>query len=171
MAPKKKPDADLDPDFLAAMPAELRAEIVAEHKRQKLQAFRLAINKPKPAPAPRPAPPRRTIKVPRPPCPTFTTQKLSQAPDLRLAMKEWVSEFADEGPYPEDVGALVKYLSKVVGEERDLNKAVELVKWLQWVVDDEEDVGEKKWEEPLERVRVGVVRAARERGVGRVVFD
>jgi DNA repair protein REV1 len=171
LAPKKKPDTDLDPDFLAAMPEELRAEIVAEHKRQKLQAFRLAVNKSKPAPVPRPAPPRRNIKVPRLPCPTFTTQKLSQAPDLRLAMKEWVSEFADEGPYPEDVGALVKYLSKVVGEERDLNKAVELVKWLQWVVDDEDDVEEGKWEEHLERVREGVVFAARERGVGRVVFD
>jgi DNA repair protein REV1 len=170
-APQKSLDTDLDPDFLAAIPPELRAEVVAEHKRQKLQAFRLALNRPKPARASRPAPTRRSIKVPRPPCPTFTTQKLSHAPDLRLAMKEWVQEFADEGPYPEDVGALVKYLSKVVGEERDLNKAVELVKWLIWVVDDEEDVEDEKWEESLERVREGVVRAARERGVGTVVFE
>jgi DNA repair protein REV1 len=168
---KRKADSDLDADFLSALPPDLRAEIVAEHKRQKLQVSRLAFTKPKPVPAPRAPPIRRSIKVPRPPCPTFTTQKLSQEPDLRKAMREWVGEFADEGPYPEDVGALVKYLAKVVTEERDLNKAVEMVKWLDWVVSDDEDVKEGKWDDALGRVREGVVCAARERGIGRVVFD
>jgi DNA repair protein REV1 len=168
---KKKAESDLDADFLSALPPDLRAEIIAENKRQKLQAFRLELTKPKPVPAPRAPPMRRSIKVPRPPYPTFTTQKLSQEPDLRKAMREWVGEFADEGPYPEDVGALVKYLIKVVTEERDLNKAVEMVKWLDWVVGDDGDVVEGKWDDALGRVREGIVCAARERGLGRVMFD
>lgn len=164
-------DDDLDTDFLSALPPELRAEVVAEHKRKKLQAFRLALNKSKPKHIPAPPRPAQRIKVPRPPCPTFTTQKLSQTPDLRKAMKEWVKEFADEGPYVEDVGALCKYLGKVVREERDLGKAVGVVRWLEWVVDDEEEVDESKWGDALGRVREGVKGAGRERGLGDVRFD
>ncbi|KAH7402380.1 hypothetical protein DE146DRAFT_677293 [Phaeosphaeria sp. MPI-PUGE-AT-0046c] len=168
--PAQPKDDDLDTDFLSALPPELRAEVVAEHKRKKLQAFRLAINKPKPkplAPAPRPV---QRIKVPRPPRPTFTTQKLSAEPDLRKAMKEWVKEFADEGPYAEDVGALCKYLGKVVREEKNLSKAVGVVRWLEWVVDDEEVDGQK-WGDALGRVRERVRKAGGERGFGDVEFD
>lgn len=173
IAPKKKTnDDDLDPDFLSALPEELRKEVTAEHKRKKLQAFRLAVAKSKPKPLP--APPRivQKIRVPRPVKPTFTTQKLSQEPDLRRAMKEWAREFAEEGPYAEDVGALIKYLGKVVREERDVNKAVGLVKWLTWVVEnlDEEGVDEDKWAEALGRIKVGIDGAARERGMGAVNF-
>lgn len=87
-------------------------------------------------------------------------------------MKEWIREFAQEGPYREDVGALVKHLGKVVRDERDLSKAVGVVKWLVWVVDDLQDEGVKavKWEEALGRVKDGVIGAARERGMGAVSF-
>ncbi|KAH3978132.1 hypothetical protein HBI56_065570 [Parastagonospora nodorum] len=173
-APKKPSDTDgLDPDILAALPEDIRQEVIAEHKRKKLQAFRLAVNKAKPKAAPHVPRPVQRIKVPRPPRPTFTTQKLSEEPDLRRAMKEWIREFAEEGPYREDVGALVKYLGKVVREERDLSKAVGVIKWLVWVVDDlgEEGVRGEKWEEALRRVKDGIVGAARERGMGAVSFD
>jgi DNA repair protein REV1 len=169
----KKDEDDLDPDFLSALPPELRDEVIAEHKRKKLKAFRLAVTRkakvPQTVHAPQPA---QRIKVPRPPKPTFTTQKLSKEKDLRGAMKEWVREFADEGPYGEDVGALVKYLGKVVQEERDLRKAVGVVKWLEWIVGDlDDDVDERKWVEALGRVREGVAAAAKERGVGALSFD
>lgn len=166
-------DDDLDADFLSALPPELRQEVIAEHKRKKLQAFRLAINKSKPKPAPHVPRPVQRIKVPRPPKPTFTTQKLSREPDLRKAMKEWVREFADEGPYPEDVGALVKYLGKVVRHERDMGKAVGVVKWLEWCIDsvDEMDEGnEGVWDEALERVKEGINEAAKERGMSTITF-
>jgi DNA repair protein REV1 len=170
--PTKKDDNDApDEEFLAALPPELRAEVVAEHKRKALEVQRLAVQKPLPVPAPRPPPTRRVTKVPRPPRATFTTQKLSQEPDLRRAMKDWVSEFAEEGPYVEDVGALVKYLGKVVVEERDLNKAVGVVKWLDWVVGDEEGVEEEMWGDALRRVRDGVIHGAKERGLGRISFE
>lgn len=61
---------------------------------------------------------------PRPATPTFTSRELSSPEDLRQAMKAWYSEFEDEGPYGEDVEALVRYLRLVVsGEgERDLGE-------------------------------------------------
>ncbi|KAF2124158.1 DNA repair protein [Dothidotthia symphoricarpi CBS 119687] len=172
----QEPDEDLDPNFLSALPEDLRKEVLAEHKRKKLSAHRLAANRQKAPPPPVVRPPK-TLRVPRPPCPTFTTQKLSREKDLRAAMKEWVRTFADEGPYPEDVAALVKYLGKVVGEERDLSKAVGVVKWLVWVVADVEEESEdegfagEKWNDALRRVRCGVEDAAHERGMGSVCFD
>lgn len=174
--PRKPKNADdLDPDFLSALPEELRKEIIEEHKRKKLQAFRLAVTRKHIAPlAPIPRPPQ-TIKVPRPPRPTFTTQKLSKDKDLRAAMKDWVREFADEGPYAEDVAALVKYLAKVVLEEKDLAKAVGVVRWVEYVIGDLEDVEERfaveTWDDALKTIKKGVGDAAGKRGLKGVVFD
>ncbi len=90
-------------------------------------------------------------------------------------MKLWVSEFEEEGPYPEDVLALCKYLGRVVTEERDLSKAVGVVKWLDFVVgelDGEEGrAATREWDEAVERVGEGVRGAARERGFAEVSFD
>lgn len=173
---KKKKDDELDPEFLDALPPELRAEVIAEHKRKKLQAFRLLVNRKAKAPAPVQAPrPVQRIKVPRPPKPTFTTQKLSKEKDLRAAMREWVREFADEGPYGEDVAALVKYLGKVVHDERDLAKAVGVAKWVEWVVsdiaDDMDDFDAERWDQALEQIKLGVMAAATARGLGAVSFE
>lgn len=168
---------ELYPDFLSALPPEIRKEVIAEHKRKKLQSFRLAVTrKQKPVlpavSAPRPA---QTIKVPRPPLPTFTTQKLSQEKDLRGAMRDWVKEFANDGPYPEDVAALAKYLGKVVCDERKMSKAVGIAKWLDWVVGEEADHDEvfakKEWTQALEVVRNGVRQGGKKRGLGAVSFD
>jgi DNA repair protein REV1 len=178
---------DLDSEFLAALPEEIRREVIEEHKRKKLQAARLALtrqqrlNPPPVQPVKRPL----TIKVPRPQKPSFTTQKLSKEKDLRGAIKQWVREFADEGPYEEDAGALASYLKRVVLGERNLGKAVGVVKWMAWVVDemmDEEgengadDEGGRrgewdKWRDAVGMVEEGVRDAARKRGLGRVAFD
>ncbi|KAL1595281.1 deoxycytidyl transferase [Paraconiothyrium brasiliense] len=168
---------ELDPDFLAALPPDVRREVVEEHKRKKLQASRLALaKKRKTAPGPHVHAPRapQVFTVPRPPRPTFTTNKLHDKNDLRLALKEWVREFSDEGPYDEDVGALVKYLGRVVKEEKDLNKAVAVVKWFEWIIGDAAGAKEAfergAWEEALMSVRDGVQGAAAERGLGEVTF-
>ncbi|KAF2640154.1 DNA repair protein [Massarina eburnea CBS 473.64] len=166
----------LDADFLAALPEDLRAEVEAEHKRKKLQTSRLLLQQQRrvaaPPRVPRPPP---VIKVPRPTKPTFTIQNLCREPDLRKAMKEWAREFSEEGPYGEDVGALAKYLARVVIEEKDLRKAVSIVKWLDWVLgdlrDEMEDFAELKWEEAVQRVKDGIGAAAKERGMGNVGFD
>jgi DNA repair protein REV1 len=181
--PPPNQEPDLDPDFLAALPEEVRKEVIADHKASKLRAFRLALQKPRVKPPThlphlayaqqQPLQRPKAIKVIRPTKATFTTQKLSEEPDLRAAMRDWVTEFADEGPYPEDVVALGKYLGKLVSEERDLRKAVGVVKWLQWVIGESGDEGMEmeRWEDAVERVKVGVCRAARARGLGVVSFE
>ena len=167
----------LDADFLAALPDDMRKELIEEHKRKKLQASRLAISRKNKVPTVTAQLPKRpqTIRIPRPPKPTFTTQRLSAENDLRGAIKQWVVEFADEGPYDEDVGALINYLGKVVAEERDLAKAVNVVKWAAWVAEDLGDDGAavdgSKWEMAIERMKEGVKGRAKERGLGAVVFD
>ncbi|KAJ4339272.1 deoxycytidyl transferase [Ascochyta clinopodiicola] len=187
----RKDDADLDPDFLQALPEDVRKEVIAEHKATKLRAFRLALQRPRPGTSKLPThlptlpqhhqPPVRakTIPVPRPPTASFTREKLHAEPDLRDALRDWVREFRAEGPYPEDVAALAKYLCSVVGEERDLRKAVGVVKWLEFVVGDVDEGGEavgggegtQMWEDAVERVKAGVCRAARARGLGGVRFE
>lgn len=92
-------------------------------------------------------------------------------------MSAWFEEFRDEGPYGEDVEALVRYLKRVVGEEGDMTKAVAVGRWLGWVVgegdgQDGEKVweGKEKWEAAVGRVEAGVQEAVGQRGLGRVVF-
>jgi len=166
--PTKKTDTDLDPDFLAALPPDLRKEVIVEHKRTQARLARKLASLPPPPRAPRPV--QRT-RIPRPPKPHFTTQKLSSPASLRVAIKAWVQEFADEGPYKEDVEALVRYLGKVVCEERDLGKAVGVVGWLGWCLDSVEGVVGDEWEEAVKRVREGVDGAAKGRGMGGIGFE
>lgn len=179
---------DLDPDFLAALPEDMRHELIAEHKATKLRAFRLALQPSRPASrhhptTSHPTASKRVITVAPPPAPSFTKRKLRHEPDLRTAIRDWVAEFSDEGPFVEDVDALGAFLGRVVGEERDVRKAVGLVKWFEWVVQDTEREGEEEeeeegngegeelWRDAVERVKAAVNRAVRARGLGDVNFD
>jgi DNA repair protein REV1 len=173
---KPSKEDDLDPAFLAALPEDVRKEVLAQHKAEKMNAFRLAVSrKAKPPSVVQPPTELPKIKVPRLAKPTFTTEKLSALADLRGAMKQWIGEFTDEGPYGEDVVALIKYLRKVVLEEKDMSKAVGMVKWIDYVISDEADEDERfskePWEAALAKIKGGVVKAANERGLGRVSFD
>jgi DNA repair protein REV1 len=173
---KPSKEDDLDPAFLAALPEDVRKEVLAQHKAEKMNAFRLAVSrKAKPPPVVQPPTELPKIKVPRLAKPTFTTEKLSALADLRGAMKQWIGEFTDEGPYGEDVVALIKYLRKVVLEEKDMSKAIGMVKWIDYVISDEADKDERfskePWKAALAKIKGGVVKAAKERGLGIVSFD
>lgn len=87
-------------------------------------------------------------------------------------MGDWVHEFAEEGPYHEDVDALSTYLGRLVSEEADMRKAVGVVKWLEFVVGEleGEEEGREAWEDAVKRVKARVTRAARQRGLGVVNF-
>lgn len=172
---------EVDPEYLAALPPDLRAEVLAQHRSAQLQrkgGIDLSMHrKPKSQRKKKEdaGPLDRILRLPQQkPKPTFTTRKLSTLPDLREAIKAWHSEFSDEGPYEEDVQALVKYLKDVVVEERNMDKAVSVVKWLVWVMNENElydSVAEKAWIEALEKVKAGVQDAVRERGLGSVNFE
>ena len=172
---------EISASFLAALPDDIRREVLAEHKRERLKR-RSNLNLTRPSrPRPAAAAPsttgnggqRRIYLPPRPPKATFTTAKLSTLPELRGAISAWVNEFADDGPYDEDVAALAKYLVKAVGEGKEMYKAVALVRWLDWVVGEEEQVrgkGRLEWDNAVVRVKDEVQRAVRGRGLGVVEF-
>jgi DNA repair protein REV1 len=189
-------DEGLDQDYLAGLPEDIRREVVAEHRAARLRAFRLALqpkakpNLPSLAAPNLPNLPRqpvrveRRIPVPKPEIVPFKqgSKKLRRELDLRKAIRGWVEEFEEEGPYPEDVDALKGYLGRVVAPgvdgggvrgEGDVRKAVGLVKWFEYVVGELESEGEGKrsWVDAVERVKAGVSRAARQRGLGPVSFD
>ena len=162
---------EIAPDILAALPEDIRAEVLAQQKRERLKkrsGLDLARRRNRP-PQRRGALPARRLKLPqRPPRPTFTSKKLSSLPELRDAVSAWFETFADESPEDEDVEALVGYLKRVVLEERDMVKAVGVVKWLKWVV--EEGNGINIWAGAVKRVEDGVQEAVKARGLGRVEF-
>ncbi|CAI6335534.1 unnamed protein product [Periconia digitata] len=167
-------DLDLDMEFLLALPLDIRQEVIRENKRQRQKAIAQAeaarLNQPKEKPPP------YTIKVPRPKKPTFTKKRLHRAPDVRKAIREWVKAFAEDGPYKEDVNALIKYLRSVVCDEKDMAKAAGNVDWLEWAVGDTADgIGEEafaksKWDDVVKKIQEGVRKAGVKRGVGGIFF-
>jgi DNA repair protein REV1 len=170
-------DSDtLDPDFLSALPDDMRLEIVEEQKRKRLAKkgglglmAPVVSKKRKPAAEPAMLGQRRIRLPPREVKPTFTTGELSTLPELRETLSAWHSEFAGEGPHEEDVSAMERYLRRVVLEERDLGKVVGVVRWIGWLVDESGDgSGKRAWSKALEGIKEKVQDAVRERGIGRL---
>ncbi|KAL8688772.1 MAG: hypothetical protein Q9218_005396, partial [Villophora microphyllina] len=163
---------EVSPEFLAALPEDIRREIIDQQRRERLKkrgGLNLAANhskkrivrKEKQAPVG-----QRRLQLPdRPPKPTFTAQKLTSLPDLRDAMSSWVKEFQDEPPFTEDVDALANYLKKVVKEERDMSKAVGVVKWLKWLAEDSGGMAAEHWSATNARIEGSVQEAVKERGL------
>lgn len=184
-----EPDT-LDPEFLAALPEDIRREVLDQQRQSRLQrtgGIDLSLHQQQRAKAAasrrrkgeQVEPPRTLLLTSLAPKPTFTSAKLSSLPDLRGAIKAWHGEFREEGPYGEDVEALAKYLREVVVEERDLDKAVSVVKWMGWVVDNDDDEevadtdtgGRDGWIRALENLKGCVTDAVSERGLGWVDLD
>ncbi|KAG0651053.1 Rev1 terminal deoxycytidyl transferase [Hyphodiscus hymeniophilus] len=167
-------DDGLDPDFLSALPEDMRAELVAEHMRKQkakgvvAELSLAAPKKRKPIPL-EPMGQRRLKLPPREPRPTFTTQGLSTLPQLRETLSAWFEEFSKEGPHPDDVGAMERYLKRVVLDERDLGKVQAIVRWLAWLVDCGDDShGTRSWGRALEGMKDKIQDAVKERGLGRL---
>jgi DNA repair protein REV1 len=173
---------EIDEDFLAALPPDLRKEVLDERRSAQLRrSGGIEANKQRTG-RNRQDTPSNTIErffqlPPRPPKPSFTSGKLTELPDLRKAVREWVAEFRDEAPYQEDTAALVTYLVAVVKQERDVDKAVKMTKWLRIVVEQEvleHEVGDdikEGWGQACVDVRTGVQDAIVARGLPEVEFD
>ncbi|PLB55373.1 putative DNA damage repair protein Mus42 [Aspergillus steynii IBT 23096] len=135
---------EVSAEFLAALPEDIRREVLEEHRRarmlQRSTNGSTAVPRAAPArnlsaPIPQTQEPRLQLP-PLPERPTFTSLKLSSLPDLRETVDSWHAAFAEDGPFDEDVNALSGYLKRVVADEKDIDKAVSVVKWLMWLVDD-----------------------------------
>ncbi|KAG5974694.1 hypothetical protein E4U55_008093 [Claviceps digitariae] len=173
---------ELDPDFLAQLPEDVRKEVVADHRRRRM-ALRSGLDAPnrkhhaadvdgRTAAAATtalaangqnkihfPAPPR---KIP------FSSSGVTSTREIKDMVDAWHSETQDEGPHEGDVAVLEKYLVRVVKEERDLEKVVVLVRWLDVLVerDGRPGGGRESWREAVRRVKGVVQRAVGERGIG-----
>ncbi|KAK9467096.1 hypothetical protein V1512DRAFT_247354 [Lipomyces arxii] len=166
---------DIDESVLNELPSNIRAEIL--HLKQEHQAV-----------PPRTTPARIKHSFTPRPVPTFQGQ--SQVPALRQLLHTWIScSVADHvGPDEDDVALLEKYLDRVVCEEKNLSKAVELVKWVRFVSEsalnatiadakgadakNETKVGILfEWLDLFERLRSLVLKVSEKRGVFNVQFD
>ena len=124
-------DEEISQSFLEELPEDIRLEILAEQKRNRLKAksgLNIGTTKRRPKAGTTESDLHRgqqKLALPaQPPKPTFTSRKLSTLSELRAAMDAWVGEFSegDEGPYKEDVKALGQYLERVIVEEGDMDQ-------------------------------------------------
>ncbi|CRG84527.1 DNA repair protein REV1 [Talaromyces islandicus] len=184
---------EVSEEFLAALPEDIRREVLEEQRQKRLrQKPRSNANVPPERPVssgantpgePVIVPEKRLQLPPLPERPTFTSKKLSALPDLREAIAAWHAAFSPENPFLEDVEALAIYLKRVVLEERDTEKATSVADWLHWLIQDSADDAtpqvktmssqeasqssqpEATWEQALQIVRDSVAAAFEERGL------
>lgn len=182
---------NISPEFLSALPEDIRREVLEQARRDRLKKrggidiLQATKRKAKTAAAtplvvapPLTAGQRFLSLPPRPAKPTFTSKKVCTLAALRETISAWFEEFKEEGPYVEDVDALIGYLKRVVEQEGDMDKAVRCVGWLGYVVDQGEvpyagkelGQGQEGWKAALDRVREGVQEGIRGRGIAPVVF-
>ncbi|OQE84941.1 hypothetical protein PENNAL_c0025G09710 [Penicillium nalgiovense] len=183
--------SEVSAEFLAALPEDIRRELLEEQNRSCMQQQSRA-TEPAQIPLSRAleAPPSASITVekylplpPLPKRPVFTSQRLSKLPDLRDAVGSWHEAFAADGPYSEDVTSLCKYLSSVTLQEKDVDKAVSVVRWLMWLVDDHsQQQGSKEpqgprpgetisWREAIETMQHSIQVALQQRDLPPVDFS
>ena len=189
-SPAVEEQSEVSAEFLAALPEDIRQEVLEEQKRiQILQRSRATPTNLRPTSqqrnTPELAPVEKRLPLPSlPERPVFTSKRLSSLPDLRDAVGAWYSSFASEGPYAEDAEVLCKYLRRVISEEKDIDKAVSVVRWLMWLVD--EDTGPREsadnqsprsgqgvvtWTDAIATMQRSVQSALDERGLPPVDFE
>lgn len=194
---------DLDPAVLAELPEDVRREIVADHRRRKAQRSGLDL---KPLPAAighlrrldaaddedgggggssgggGQISSRRLQFAPRPARVGFTSGGLTGMAEIRDMLNVWHRETSGGTggvPHARDVDVLRRYLGRVVKEERDMDKAVKVVKWLEYLVEEDEDGdgegegegsggggGKEAWRGVVRDMKDAVQMAVRERGLG-----
>ncbi|RYP79634.1 hypothetical protein DL769_002873 [Monosporascus sp. CRB-8-3] len=185
---------ELDPAFLAELPDDVRQELIADHRRRRAQRSGLDLKLPPnnannsfsrnqrqrdaAADGDSNEERRRTRPLlqfaPRPPRVGFTSGGLTTLSEVRDMLNVWHRETADEGPHRGDAEMLERYLVRVVREERDMDKVVKLVKWLDYLVEEDEECetgetpsqGKEAWREVVRDVKEAVQKAVRDRGLG-----
>ncbi|OAA73500.1 DNA repair protein, Rev1 [Cordyceps fumosorosea ARSEF 2679] len=168
---------ELDPEFLAELPEDVRREVMADHKRQKL-AQRSGLDAASRRPAHTEAsgsgllPGRqRRIEFPaRPPKVSFSSTGVSSTAEMKDLLDAWHADTRSDGPHRGDVEVFERYLARVVGEERDMDKAATLVRWLDVLVEQDGDGGSGRaaWRKSMEGIKEALQEALRKRGLGPV---
>lgn len=164
---------ELDPEFLAELPAEVRDELLADHRRRRLSrrsGLRAPTRKHGPHETESGRRDGRTgIRFRGPPAVIpFSQAGVTSTREIKEWLKSWHRETREEGPHDGDRDYLGSYLRRVVLEERDLEKVVVLVRWLDLLVEAEGADGEGRasWRRAMERVKGEVQGAMKQRGLG-----
>ncbi|CAP69360.1 uncharacterized protein PODANS_1_10240 [Podospora anserina S mat+] len=157
---------DLDPEVLAALPEDMRREVIDDHRRRKLSVD-AAHHRHRRPPAP---PQQKTLEFGRPLKLAFTGEegKVTGLEEVKKMVRAWFEMNKEEGPHEMDVEVFGGYVKRVVTVERDMEKARGLVRWLGWLVEEETETeeGRKGWEEAVEGIRGFVGEGVKERGLG-----
>ena len=178
-------------EFLAALPEDIRREVLEEHSKttrtqQRSNVTTSTLQKVIQPQLPGPPPAERRLRLPSlPEKPTFTSRRLSDVSELRDAVESWHAAFTTDGPFGEDVTSLSRYLKRVILEEKDVDKAVSVINWLIWLVDDAREFPGKKqttpeipasprgavtWDDAVRSLREDINAAVQERGLPPVEF-
>ncbi|KAJ0388386.1 hypothetical protein COL922a_000189 [Colletotrichum nupharicola] len=172
-AQKDEPE-ELDPEFLAELPEDVRREVIEDHRRKRLaQKSGLNFNAPRkhlPAEASDFLPGGQTkLQFPAPPPKVnFMGSVVKSVQEIKDMIEAWHDGTRAEGPHQEDVVMFEKYLAKVVAEERDMHKASKLVQWLEWLVEEDgsEGRGKRAWRRTVLDIKAAVQKAVERRGLG-----
>ncbi|KAI0013383.1 impB/mucB/samB family protein [Xylariaceae sp. FL0662B] len=169
---------ELDPDFLAELPEQMRKEVIADHRRRKAQRSGLDLkinykrNQDVDAEEALPGGQTKLQFPPRPAKIKFTTAGLTSLSEIRDMLNVWQRDTRDEGPHQGDVEMLEKYLVRVVLEEKDMDKVVKLIRWLDYLVDEDESEsrGKQAWQGAVRDIKQEVQKAVQSRGLGPLVM-
>ncbi|OTA01955.1 REV1 deoxycytidyl transferase involved in DNA translesion synthesis [Trichoderma parareesei] len=160
---------ELDPNFLAELPEDVRKEVIADHRRRVL-----ALQSGLEAPVTRshhetsvlPGG-QKTIEFPILPPVIAFSGSVTSAQEIKDMVDAWHAQTRKAGPHKRDVDVLERYLVKVIKEERDLSKAVILIKWLDVVVDQDgvDSRGRRAWKLAVNGIKAAMQAAVEERGL------
>lgn len=160
---------ELDPAFLAELPEDVRREVIADQRRRLLalqSGLEMPFSKSHQETSLLPGG-QRTIQFPvLPPVISFSGS-VTSLPEIKDMVDAWHSQTRKAGPHKRDIDVLERYLIKVIKEERDLSKAVALIKWLSVVVDQDgvESRGRRAWKLAVSGIKVAMQAAVEERGL------
>ncbi|KAI3329459.1 impB/mucB/samB family protein [Xylariaceae sp. AK1471] len=165
---------ELDQEFLAELPEDVRNEVIADYRRRKAQRSGLDLkmnskwNQDGEADDALPGGQTRLQFPPRPPRVSFTSGGLTTLSEIRDMLNVWHRETRDDGPHQRDVDMFGNYLVRVVIEERDMDKAQKLVRWVDFLVDEDESErpGKEAWRAVVSDLKQEVQKAVQSRGLG-----
>ena len=165
-------------ESLAELPEDIRQEIIEEQQRIRLLRSRHAQSQGQgrePKQQQQQQQQQHLLRLSSlPERPTFTSQRLSSVPELRNAVTAWHSAFANNGPYKDDATALGDYLRRVVLEEKDMDKASSVFRWLGWLIDDGKKQGQcgvpssqsaVSWDDAFRLIRLRIEDGVYRRGL------
>ncbi|OPB46802.1 REV1 deoxycytidyl transferase involved in DNA translesion synthesis [Trichoderma guizhouense] len=160
---------ELDPEFLAELPEDVRREVIADHRRRLLalqSGLEVPLQRNNQSGNPLPGG-QKMIQFPMLPPVISFSGSITSTSEIKDMVDAWHAQTRKAGPHKRDVDVLERYLVKVIKEEMDLTKAVALIKWLGVVVDQDgaDSRGRRAWKLAVSGIKAAMQAAVEERGL------